>query len=180
MLHAQRVKAKRRVALAIASREARGLTVGRDVQVDYTARLQHLWGGHITLGDRTRVYPSAILATYSGTITTGEDVFIGPQCVLYGHGGLTIGDGTMIAAHTVIVPGNHGFDDLTTPIRLQGESRRGITIGADVWVGAGSRILDGVTIADGAVIAAGAVVTKDVAAQTIVGGVPARHMRPRT
>ena len=52
-----------------------------------------------------------------------------------------------------------------------------IVLGRNVWVGSNSTILQGVTIGDGAIIAAGAVVTKDVPANTVVGGVPARHIR---
>ena len=52
-----------------------------------------------------------------------------------------------------------------------------IKIGNDVWIGSNATILPGVTIGDGAIIAAGAVVTKDVAENTIVGGVPARYIR---
>jgi acetyltransferase-like isoleucine patch superfamily enzyme len=54
-----------------------------------------------------------------------------------------------------------------------------VRIGNDVWIGAQALLMDGVTIGDGAVVAAGAVVTKDVAPYTIVGGVPAKPIRPR-
>jgi phosphonate metabolism protein (transferase hexapeptide repeat family) len=55
----------------------------------------------------------------------------------------------------------------------------GVTIGHDVWIGHGATILPGVTIGNGAVIGAGAVVSRDVAAYTIVGGVPAKLIRRR-
>lgn len=56
---------------------------------------------------------------------------------------------------------------------------RRVTVGNDVWIGAGAMVLDGVRIGDGAIIAAGAMVTRDVAPYAIVGGVPARPIRPR-
>ena len=54
-----------------------------------------------------------------------------------------------------------------------------VKIGNDVWIGSGVRIMEGVRIGDGAVVAAGAVVTKDVEPYSIVGGVPAKHIKYR-
>ncbi len=64
-------------------------------------------------------------------------------------------------------------------IRLQGESRKGITIGSDVWIGAGAIILDNVKIGDGCVIGAGAVVTKSVPSYSVAVGVPAKVIKKR-
>lgn len=52
-----------------------------------------------------------------------------------------------------------------------------IRLGKNVWVGSNSTILRGVTIGDNAIIAAGSVVTKDVAVDSVVGGVPARYIQ---
>lgn len=59
------------------------------------------------------------------------------------------------------------------------DNRGDIVIGSDVWIGYEAVILSGVTIGDGAIIGARAVVTHDVPPYTIVGGVPARTIRPR-
>jgi acetyltransferase-like isoleucine patch superfamily enzyme len=117
--------------------------------------------------------------TYGGDIVVGQKSSFNPYCMVYGHGGLHIGNGVRIATQTVIIPANHGFDDPSTPISEQPLSKRGIVIGDDVWIGAGVRVLDGVTIADGCVIAAGAVVARSTNPGGVYVGVPARLLRQR-
>ncbi len=100
-------------------------------------------------------------------------------CLLYGVGGLEIGDNTRIAAHTVISPMNHIYSDPNIPIWKQGETAIGIKIGNDVWIGNGAKILDGVTIGDGCVIGAGSVVTKSIPPFSVAVGVPAKVIKQR-
>lgn len=119
-----------------------------------------------------RVFPP-LYADFGKNITVGENVFINACCHFQDHGGVTIGDGCQIGHNVVFATLNHG---------LAPESRgytypAPILLGRNVWVGSNSTILQGVTIGDNAVIAAGAVVTKDVAANTVVGGVPARFIK---
>ena len=162
------------------------LVVGRDVRVSWSARIYTRnvdglsMGGRISIGDRTRVCDGAIIAAYGGSIHIGQDCYIGPYCVLYGHGGLTIGDQTLIAAHTVIIPANHVYSDSQKPIAAQGETRKGIVIGQDVWIGAGARILDGVAIGEGTVIAAGAVVNSNLPPHIVAAGIPAKQVKDRS
>ncbi|RZJ66074.1 MAG: acyltransferase [Flavobacterium sp.] len=136
-------------------------------------------GGIIEVGKKTELLHGSLLMAYGGKITIGENCSINPYTVLYGHGGLTIGNNVLIASHCVIIPSNHNFDDISIPINHQGETKKGISISDDVWIGAGCRILDGVTIGKGAIIAAGAVVNKDVPEYAIMGGVPAKLIRMR-
>lgn len=149
-----------------------------DAQVAPTAVLDGTQG-RISIGSRTIVHPGALLLPYGGAIEIGDDCSVNPYTILYGHGGLTIGNGVRIATHCVIIPANHRFDDPETPIRLQGESRLGVSIEHDVWIGAHATILDGVTIGSGAVIAAGAVVNREVPAGALVAGVPAKVVSSR-
>ena len=135
--------------------------------------------GSIKFGERCYVMPGAIIATYGGEITIGDDVSLNPYVILYGHGNLRIGNKTRIAAQTVIIPANHIYADPLRPIMEQGMSCKGITIGSDVWIGTGVRILDGVNICNGAIIGAGSVVTKDVAPNSIAVGTPARAIAMR-
>lgn len=136
-------------------------------------------GSCIRLGPRCHISQGAILATCRGWIELGEDVSVNPYSILYGHGGLRIGNQVRIAAHCVIVPANHKFDRTDLPIFRQGQTRQGIVIGDDVWIGAHCTILDGAVIGSGAVIAAGAVVHGHVDPGSLYGGVPARKLKAR-
>ncbi len=106
-------------------------------------------------------------------IRVGKNVFINSGCRFQDQGGISIGDGTLIGHNVVLATLNHGIapeerhDLFPAPIR----------IGRNVWIGANATVLPGVTVGDNAVIAAGAVVTKDVPADCIVAGVPARVIR---
>lgn len=121
----------------------------------------------------------AILRAFGGNIRIGADCSVNPYCVLYGHGGLKIGDGVRIATQSVFIPSNHNYTDASTFIFKQGETMQGIVVEDDVWFGTGVRVLDGVRIGRGAVIGAGAVVTKDVDPNGVYVGVPARKIGTR-
>jgi acetyltransferase-like isoleucine patch superfamily enzyme len=163
------------VSLAV---RPRGISVGKYTSVSPLASLSSERRGDITIGARCKVMRGAILWTYGGSITIGDSTAINPYCVLYGHGGLRIGSGVRIAAHVVIIPANHGIEP-GEAIRHQPETRRGIVIGDDVWIGAGARILDGVNVASGSVIGAGAVLTRSTEPFGIYAGVPARKIGDR-
>lgn len=135
--------------------------------------------GRITIGDYSVVYPYAILDACGGAISIGRECTVNPFCVLYGHGGLKIGNHVRIAAHTVMIPANHKFDVVGIPICQQGQSKKGIVIEDDVWIGANVTILDGVKIGSGSIVGAGSVVTKDIPPRSIAVGNPARVIRER-
>ena len=159
------------------------LEIGQGVYISPSARLEKFSdgifrGGKIRIGDGCILGHGVILAPYGGEIVLEAGALVNAYTVLYGHGKLTIGNKTMIAAHCVLVPANHGIA-AGQLIYDQAESRSGIVIGKGVWIGAGCTVLDGVTIEDGAVVAAGAVVTADVPPNSIVAGVPARVIKVR-
>lgn len=156
------------------------LVMGDGSTIQKYAELMSKHGGSITLGANTNIEPYVILETQrNGFIKIGSGSGINAFSVVYGAGGVTIGDNTRIASHTVIVANNHNFDDLTKDIYQQGITAKGITIGNDVWIGAGAKILDGVHIGDHSVIGAGSVVTRDIPANVVAVGVPARVLRAR-
>ena len=119
--------------------------------------------------DTVRVFPP-LYADFGKNIHLGEEVFINDCCHFQDHGGITLGDGCQIGHGVVFATLNHGL----APEDRQTTYPAPIVLGRNVWVGANATILQGVTIGDNAVVAAGAVVTKDVATNTVVGGVPAR------
>jgi len=106
-------------------------------------------------------------------IHIGKGVFINSGCRFQDQGGITIGDGSLIGHNAVLATLNHNVS----------VAKRGnlipapINIGRNVWIGANVTIGPGITIGDGAIIGAGAVVVKDVEANTIVAGVPAKFIR---
>lgn len=103
----------------------------------------------------------------------GDNVFINSGCQFQDQGGITIGNGALIGPKTVIATLNHHQN----PDKRGNLIPKPVKIGKNVWIGANVTILPGVTIGDGAVIAAGAVVSKDVEANTVVGGVPAKLIK---
>ncbi|MCP4264264.1 MAG: acyltransferase [Maribacter sp.] len=135
--------------------------------------------GTISIGSKCYVDRNVIISCNGGDIIIGDHCSFNPYCVIYGHGGLRIGNDVRIAAGTIIIPANHGFNDKNRKICEQPISAKGITIGNDCWIGAGVNILDGVTIGDGCVIGAGSVVTKTVEPFTVVVGNPAKVIRNR-
>jgi acetyltransferase-like isoleucine patch superfamily enzyme len=134
---------------------------------------------NLAIGFGTKIMPAARLVPQQGYISIGRNCTIQYGCLLYGVGGLEIGDDCRIAAYTTMTPMNHNFANPDLPIREQGESARGIRVGRDVWIGTNAKILDGVQIGDGAVIGAGSVVTRDIPPYAIAVGVPARVVGSR-
>jgi len=110
---------------------------------------------------------------FGKNLTLGEDVFINLGCRFQDTGGITIGDGSLIGHGTTLTTLDHGID----PNRRADMIPAPIVIGRKVWLGANVTVVPGVTIGDGAIVGAGAVVTKDVPANAIVAGVPAKLLR---
>lgn len=108
-------------------------------------------------------------------VRLGARCFVNRQVYLDASAPVTLGDGVSLGHHVVIITTDHAVGP---PEFRAGAIRTApVTIEDGVWVAAGVTILPGVTIGRGAVVAAGAVVTKDVAPDTLVGGIPARLIR---
>lgn len=152
--------------------------IGENCQLDSAVSILNRGAGRLIIGDNFHAGYGANIFTYGGHIEIGDNCVVNNYSVIYGHGGLKIGNDVIIGPHTVIIPANHKFTG-GGPIRKQGETRRGIIIGNDCWIGANCTILDGVTVASGCVIGAGSVVTKSTDIDGVYAGNPAVRVRDR-
>lgn len=103
----------------------------------------------------------------------GKHVFINHACSFLNLGGITLEDHVPIGPQVKLITENHPLD----PEDRRALIGKPILIKRNAWIGAGATILPGVTVGENAVVAAGAVVSKDVAANTVVGGVPAKFIK---
>ena len=103
----------------------------------------------------------------------GKHVFINHACSFLDMGGITLEDHVLIGPQVKLITENHPLD----PEDRRALIGKPILIKKNAWIGAGATILPGVTVGENAVVAAGAVVSKDVAANTVVGGIPAKFIK---
>ena len=103
----------------------------------------------------------------------GKNVFINFDCVFLDLGGITIGDNVFIAPKVSLLSEGHptSINDRHSLIP------KAIHIKKNAWIGANATILPGVTIGENSIVAAGAVVSKDVADNTVVGGIPSKFIK---
>lgn len=106
-------------------------------------------------------------------ITIGKNVFINHGCTFLDLGGITIEDDVMIGPNVQLITENHPLN----PTERKSLVLEAILIKENAWIGAGAIILPGVTVGKNSVVAAGAVVNRDVPANTVVAGVPAKIIK---
>jgi acetyltransferase-like isoleucine patch superfamily enzyme len=103
----------------------------------------------------------------------GKDVFINHDCTFLDIGGITIEDDVLIGPKVCLITESHPLN----PTERKALLVKPIVIKRNAWIGAGAIILPGITVGENAVVAAGAVVNKDVPANTVVAGVPAKKLK---
>jgi acetyltransferase-like isoleucine patch superfamily enzyme len=128
-----------------------------------------------SLGKKSVVESFACINNAVGDVVIGDYTRIGLHNTIIGP--VSIGNHVNLAQSVTVSALNHNFSDTTKRIDEQGINTSQIVIEDDVWVGANAVILAGVKIGSHSVIAAGAVVTRDVPANTLVGGVPAKVIK---
>jgi len=117
-----------------------------------------------------------------GDVRIGEGSYVNSGTVIYSGNGVHIGNGVLIAANCTLAPVNHAYARRDVPIAKQGflPSKGGIVIEDDVWVGAGSIILDGAILRKGCVVGAGSIVRGELAEYAIYAGNPIKLIGRRT
>lgn len=136
-------------------------------------------GNNFSIGRNSIIECTGVLRELGEKLEIGENVGIAANAFIAVRGNVKIGSNTIFGPGVSIHAENHKFSDLEKPIRLQGATRNGITIGEDCWIGSKVVILDGVNIGNHVIVAAGAVVNKDIPDYSIVGGVPAKVIKMR-
>jgi acetyltransferase-like isoleucine patch superfamily enzyme len=116
---------------------------------------------------------------HEGLVSLGAKSVMGQECTISAYQHVSIGRECVIADRVMLIDFDHGTSEVERPIRLQGIYKRDVNVGNNVWIGYGACILRGVTVGDNAIIGTNSVVTKEVVANAVVGGVPARVLRMR-
>jgi acetyltransferase-like isoleucine patch superfamily enzyme len=119
------------------------------------------------------------IRAHEGLVSIGAKTVMGQECTISSFQHVKIGRECVIADRVMFIDFDHGVVEVERPVRLQGIYKRDVNVGNNVWIGYGACILRGVTVGDNAIIGTNAVVTKDVPANAVVGGVPARIIRMR-
>lgn len=109
-----------------------------------------------------------------GRITIGNSVFINAGCVFLDNAQISIGNDTLIGPHVTLATADHY---VSPELRGNGVTQAPISIGHNVWLGAGVVVLPGVNIGDNSVIAANSVVCSDVPENVLYAGTPAVFKR---
>jgi len=139
-------------------------------------------GGLVELAERVHLHNDTCIQTGDGgSLKIGSDTHIQPRCQFSAYKGhIEIGCGVQIAPNCAFYPYAHGIapGELIKQQPLQ--TKEGIIVDDDAWLGFGVIVLDGVRIGKGAVVGAGAVVTNDVPDGAIAVGVPARAIAMRS
>jgi acetyltransferase-like isoleucine patch superfamily enzyme len=170
-----------RVAWSVEFHAGHGISLGDDVQVLRNSTLDATSarsGRSLRIGAACRLKENVWLACYGGSIEVGERVLIGRNTVLYGHGDIVVGAGTMIGPNVTVVSSEHVYWAETGAFQGQGFTREPIEIGANVWLGANCVVLAGSRIEPDVVVGAGAVVSGALPSGYVYAGVPARPLKP--
>jgi acetyltransferase-like isoleucine patch superfamily enzyme len=149
------------------------LFLGRRLELQISPRGEVRFGRFVWVGDGTKI------RCHEGEVEIGAKTVLGQECTISAYRHVRIGEQCVIADRAMFIDFDHGVVDVEQPIRKQGIYMRDVEVGSNVWIGYGACILRGVKVGDNAIIGTNSVVTKDVPANAVVGGIPARILRTR-
>lgn len=157
------------------------IRLGDDVVIDDLVLLDAKGSANrgIEIGDGVFVGRGTILSCKDGDITLGEHTNIGFNSEIFSGSSVTVGRHGLFAAYTYLVGGGHDFERADLPVLEQERVSKGITLGDNVWLGTGAKVLDGVRVGRDVVVGANAVVNTDLPDGAVAAGVPARVLRRR-
>jgi acetyltransferase-like isoleucine patch superfamily enzyme len=147
--------------------------LGPKLELHIERRGEVRFGRFVWIGDGTKI------RCHEGLVEIGAKSVLGQECTISAYQRVRIGEQCVIADRSMFIDFDHGIVEVERPIRLQGIYKRDVEVGNNVWIGYGACILRGVHVGDNSVIGTNAVVTKDVPANAVVGGIPARIIRMR-
>lgn len=136
-------------------------------------------GGAIRFGRFVWVGAGTKIRCHEGQVEIGAKTVIGQDCTISAYQRVRIGEQCVIADRVMFIDFDHTVVDPEAPIRLQGIYKRDVVVGSNVWIGYGAQILRGVSVGDNSVIGASSVVTRDIPANAVAAGTPARVVRMR-
>ncbi|HYQ77598.1 MAG TPA: acyltransferase [Solirubrobacterales bacterium] len=147
--------------------------LGRGLELKIEPRGEIRFGRFVWVGDGTKI------RCHEGVVEIGAKTVMGQECTISAYQRVRIGEQCVIADRAMFIDFDHGIVEVDRPIRLQGIYKRDVEVGNNVWIGYGACVLRGVSVGDNSVIGTNSVVTKDVPANAVVGGIPARIIRMR-
>ena len=146
---------------------------GRALELEIGAKGQVDFGRFVWIGDKTKI------RCHEGRVEIGAKTVMGQECTISAYQRVRIGEQCVIADRAMFIDFDHGVVEVERPIRLQGIYKRDVIVGSNVWIGYGACVLRGVSVGDNAIVGTNSVVTKDVPANAVVAGIPARIIRMR-
>jgi acetyltransferase-like isoleucine patch superfamily enzyme len=146
---------------------------GRRLELEVGDKGEIHFGRFVWIGDGTKI------RCHEGKVEIGAKTVMGQECTISAYQHVRIGEQCVIADRAMFIDFDHGVVEVERPIRLQGIYKRDVEVGSNVWIGYGACILRGVTVGDNSIVGTNAVVTKDVPANAVVAGAPARVIRMR-
>jgi acetyltransferase-like isoleucine patch superfamily enzyme len=142
-------------------------------------KLEIARGATLRIGRWAWIGHGCKIRVHEGEVSIGAKSVIGQECTLSAFQHISIGRECIVADRVMLIDFDHGVTEVERPTRLQGIYKRDVRVGHNVWMGYGACVLRGVSIGENAIVGTSTVVTKDVPANAVVGGAPARLIRMR-